>query len=81
MQKQTKLIIGGVGVLALVVLLSIRAKAGSNTNPNINPSSTEGTLPTSGNTGSGCPTGEIPCPANPSKCYNPSIDYFVNPCN
>lgn len=27
-----------------------------------------------------CPEGEVPCPSNPKKCYNPKLDYFVDPC-
>jgi len=77
MTQQAKIMIGtGVGVLALVVFLSIKAKAENN--PTINPSTNGGgTLP-NGNTG--CPAGETPCPNNPAKCYNPTVNYIVNPC-
>ena len=77
MQKQTKIIIGvGIGVLALSVFLSAKANAMNKKNTNV---STQPPATTTG--GARCPTGEIPCSNNPSKCYNPSIDYFVNPCN
>lgn len=78
MTQQAKIMIGtGVGVLALVVFLSIKARAGSN-NPTINtPTNNDGTLPN--NTGT-CPSGEIPCPNNSAKCYNPTVNYIVNPC-
>jgi hypothetical protein len=81
MQKQTKIIIGvGIGVLALSVFLSAKANAMNKKNNNVStlpPATTD--ISTTG--GARCPTGEIPCSNNPSKCYNPSIDYFVNPCN
>jgi len=78
MTQQAKIMIGtGVGVLALVVFLSIKANAEKN--PTINPSTNGGgTLP-NGNT-TGCPAGETPCPNNPAKCYNPTVNYIVNPC-
>jgi hypothetical protein len=28
-----------------------------------------------------CSGGEIPCPNDPNKCYNPTITYFQNPCS
>jgi hypothetical protein len=28
-----------------------------------------------------CPKGQIPCPKNPKKCYDPTIDYLVDPCS
>jgi len=79
MTQQAKIMIGtGVGVLALVVFLSIKAKAENN--PTINPSTNGGgTLP-NGNTTGTCLAGEIPCPTNPAKCYNPTVNYIVNPC-
>ena len=27
-----------------------------------------------------CGKGLIPCPDNTSKCYDPKVDYAVNPC-
>jgi hypothetical protein len=80
MTQQAKIMIStGVGVLALVVFLSIKARAGSN-NPTINPTTNnDGTLP-NGNTTGTCSSGEIPCPNNLAKCYNPSVNYIVNPC-
>lgn len=77
MTKQTKIMIGtGIGVLALVVFLSIKANAKAN-NTNINTIDNSGgaTPPKS------CQEGEITCPNNPNKCYNPLLTYLVNPCN
>lgn len=27
-----------------------------------------------------CPAGQVPCANNRSKCYNPSVNYVVDPC-
>ena len=28
-----------------------------------------------------CPPGQIPCPKDPTKCYDPNVDYLVDPCS
>ena len=66
----------GVGVLALVVFLSIKANAKTNNTINTIDNSGGVTPPAFS-----CQDGEIPCPSNPSKCYNPMLTYLVNPCN
>lgn len=32
------------------------------------------------NPGPVCPQGEKPCTGNPGKCYDPTINYLVDPC-
>lgn len=27
-----------------------------------------------------CPENQIPCPKNPDKCYDTTVDYIVDPC-
>ena len=29
---------------------------------------------------SGCPSGLKPCNSNPSKCYDPNVNYIMDPC-
>ena len=79
MNKTTKtLLFAGLGAFALYIIFK---PTGANAAPIDlidNP-----TPPTPNPTG--CPEGEIPCTNQPvggrPKCYNPNIDYFVNPCN
>lgn len=70
MNKRTKIWLGvGVGALALYLILRPKISMGGVlTNP----------LGQSGNS-SGCKTGEVKC-KNSDKCYNPFINYVIDPC-
>ena len=67
MNNQTKIFIG-VAVLGIVGYIVYRQNI-----PSINSATTGGAT-------FSCKPPEIACANNPRKCYNPSINYLVDPC-
>ena len=74
MNKQVKafLVIAGIAAVGYFVW---KAKNSARQTTNTGGGNSNG----GGNAGN-CPVGEIPCSTG-TKCYNPSINYFQDPCN
>jgi len=66
-QNKKMLLIGG-GIAALGIITFLVIKKGN--------SGTTG----GGVTASGCPTGQVPCSNNRTKCYDPMANYIMDPC-
>ena len=65
--KKMLLIGGGIAALGLITFLVIKRK-------------NSGTMSSGVTTASGCPTGQVPCSNNRSKCYDPMANYVIDPC-
>jgi hypothetical protein len=72
MTKQQKMFLGiGLITVAAIALLAFKPK----TTPAV--VSNQGGGQDDQNA---CPAGEKPCANNPTKCYNPNLNYIVDPC-
>ena len=67
-QNKKMLLIGG-GIAALGIITFLVIKKGNS-----------GTTGGGGVTASGCPTGQVPCSNNRTKCYDPMANYIMDPC-
>jgi hypothetical protein len=64
--KKMLLIGGGIAALGLITFLVVKSK---------NSGTTSG-----GGITSGCPSGQVPCSNNRTKCYDPMANYTIDPC-
>jgi hypothetical protein len=71
MKKQTKIIlgVGGLAILGYILLKGGKKKA--NASGGGTPSQTAGAR---------CPSGQVTCPNNKDLCYDPNVNYVVDPC-
>jgi len=68
MKKQTKIILG-VGGLAILGYILLKGKKKANASGGVSQTA-----------GGNCPSGQVPCSNNINICYDPNVNYVVDPC-
>lgn len=76
MSKEYKILIG-LGLLGLVAYMVVSRKK---VTPSMIKLMDDDNTITAVSNVNVCGKGLIPCPDNTSKCYDPKVDYAVNPC-
>lgn len=71
MKKETKIILGVGGLAILGYLIFKGGKNKANASGGVTPSQTAGGR---------CPSGQVPCSNNINICYDPNVNYVVDPC-
>jgi hypothetical protein len=77
MDKKIQTIIGVVAVFGLVLYFYDKSQKVKTSNQLVDDDTTETAL---GNINVCTAMGQIPCQNNNLKCYNPSVNYFSDPC-